>query len=46
MNCKVCKEYNWNVIEVLHKITEKKAWLCFSCWATTKKYKLNGYTKL
>jgi len=45
MNCKICKIQKIYSVEVKHKITRRKAFLCFNCWGRTKKYKLSKYSK-
>ena len=43
MKCKNCKTYQINTVEVINILTKKILWLCFSCWATSKKnYKLSS----
>jgi hypothetical protein len=38
MNCKICKTYNTNTVEVFNTITKRLHWLCFECWASSSKY--------
>jgi len=46
MNCKKCNTYQINTVEVINTLNKKTLWLCFSCWAISKKnYKLSS-TKL
>jgi len=45
MNCKNCKIYKIYSVEVIHKITRRKSWLCLECWSVTKKHRLSSYSK-
>jgi len=42
MNCKKCKQYNTHTVEVINIITKRISWLCFSCHAKYKNYKLSS----
>jgi len=42
MNCKKCKQYHINSVEVINTLTRKFVWLCFSCWRDSKYYKLSS----
>ena len=38
MNCKKCKTYNTNAVEVFNTITKRLHMFCFVCWESSSKY--------